>query len=201
MKKLVMGIFIIGFALSVLGCGMLGGNKDQKTPDGAWNLFIDHMKNKNCKDAWNVLSDESKKDFTDAMTLMNTMLAKAPHDFQSELKYDLIEQFGTYEFKSPEDLLKAEFGVLDASMVRGAETASKEIKGDVCVITTEAGDIFEMRRKGDLWYLYYAKILTAKKDFADALQVFGIADPTTAIAPAPGTATSAPPPPDRTGSK
>lgn len=194
MKKLVIGLFIFSFIFLASGCSLLGGNKDQKTPDGAWNLFVDHLKNKKYNDAWNILTEESKKDFTDVMTMMTTLLANVEPEVRKELIETFKQEVGTSDIKNPQDLLKAEFGELDESMLTGAEIASKEIKGDVCTISTKAGQTFEMRKKGDLWYLYYAEIVTAKKDFGDALTAFGIADPTKAVAAAPGTPVPAPAP-------
>jgi len=169
--------------LTVVECGLFGEIKDPKTPDGAWNLFVENMKNKNYDAAWNLLSDESKADFEYVYTLITTLFSNLPPDEKKQMDDIFRQELGDIQIAKATDLLRAEFGEIDESVLAGSKIDSKVISGDKCTVTTKAAQTFTMIKKGDNWYLNYDSIKDAQKDFETALQEFGVPLP-----PKPGTA-------------
>jgi hypothetical protein len=186
MKRLSFYLAITLLATALTGCGLLGDSKDQKTPDGAWNLFVDDMKIKNYDAAWNILSDESKADFEYVYTLITTLFSNLPPDEKKQMDDIFREELGDIQIAKATDLLRAEFGEIDESVLAGSKIDTKVVNGDKCTITTKAAQTFTMVKKGDSWYLNYDSIKEAQADFETALQEFGIPLP-----PRPG-ATPAP---------
>jgi hypothetical protein len=177
MKKLSLYLAIALLAATVSGCGLLGDSKDQKTPDGAWNLFVDDMKVKNYDAAWNILSDESKADFDYVFSLITTLFSNLPPDERKQMDDIFREELGDIQIAKATDLLRAEFGEIDESVLAGSKIDTKVVNGDKCTITTKAAQTFTMVKKGDLWYLNYDSIKEAQTDFETALKEFGIKPP------------------------
>jgi hypothetical protein len=186
MKRLSLYLALLLLATALTGCGLLGDNKDPKTPDGAWNLFVENMKNKNYDAAWNLLSDESKQDFEYVFTLITTLFSNLPPDEKKQMDDIFRQELGDIQIAKPTDLLRAEFGEIDESVLAGSKIDTKVISGNECTITTKAAQTFTMIKKGDNWYLNYDSIKEAQKDFEAALTQFGIAlPPKLGTAPAP----------------
>ncbi len=158
MKRLSLYLAIVLLAASVTGCGLLGNSKDQKTPDGAWNLFVDDMKIKNYDAAWNILSDESKADFEYVFTLITTLFANLPPEDKKAMDDIFREEMGDIQIAKATDLLRAEFGEIDEEVLAGSKIDTKVINGDKCTITTKAAQTFTLVKKGDNWYLNYDAI-------------------------------------------
>jgi hypothetical protein len=177
MKKLSLCLAVLVLAGAVAGCGLLGDNKDPKTPDGAWNLFVDDMQKKNYDAAWNLLSDESKSDFEYVFNLITTLFANLPPDEKKQMDDIFRQELGDIQIAKPTDLLRAEFGEIDESVLAGSKIDTKVVSGDVCTINTKAGQTFTMVKKGDSWYLNYDSIKEAQHDFETALKEFGIKPP------------------------
>lgn len=186
MRRLSLYLAIAVLTAALTGCGLLGDSKDQKTPDGAWNLFVDDMKIKNYDAAWNILSDESKADFEYVFTLITTLFSNLPPDEKKQMDDIFREELGDIQIAKATDLLRAEFGEIDESVLAGSKIDTKVLNGDKCTITTKAAQTFTMVKKGDLWYLNYDSIKEAQADFETALKEFDIAlPPKPGAAPAP----------------